>query len=1670
MLQRLGIRGKLLAVVAVPILVLVLAAGFITFGSVQDLSAARNTSALVDTLAEARSLESVLQEERRAAINFVSSEDDGSDALTAAISATGWALTDVGAAIDAFEPAPDAEEQDDRAAQLREQVVGVLGSTENAAILEAERAVEVVPAAGGEWATFPDEATAAAMTQGYETAATGIESIAADAPGAVSEELRALADQIRAENEAAQAAYVEPERWKQALQELYPEVDAAVAGLLEQLDQLGADDRNQAAVASLLEGRDLLGNLESTRDSTRSLSVLVATLTGYYDGALGSISAAPDDVVVAVSDPELIETLRAYGDLSALDERMLREGLLAERIIRVGAFAPDGGEINLLQDYQLRTNLALERAQASSLALGDDWALPPFGASTDITGNRAESFVSTRTSISSGLDFSVAQEDPDVWAGAVDAEAEQYEAARESVLGEIESRASAASQAALTQLLLTIAIAALVIIVSIVVALLIARRIIGPLRRLTTTATAVRQELPRLVERVAMPGETVDVNEVQIPVESSDEVGRLAEAFNGVNAATLAIAGEQAALRGSISEMFVNVARRDQVLLNRQLSSIDEMERSEDNQETLTNLFALDHLATRMRRNSESLLVLAGIDTGRRLRRPMPLSDVVRTASSEIEMYERVQLELDADPPMLGHSALIVAHMLAELLENATVFSDPDTAVVVRTSERGDDFVVEIEDAGIGMTEKELGAANDRVDSTAASEILGAQRLGLFVVGRIARRVGARIELQSQEGAGTLAIVAMPRALFVRDEDVAPRHAASPAADEEAQAPTALLPHDGAEELTHVADGSRPDAYIPTVIEEGASLTGRADLDAADPDSIEARIAADAAAAPTAEPTNPEELTTGTSSAGLPARRRRGATAAEDASREQTSIVGLPARATDAQMSALAAEQAGGFTPAISPTEITPQSPEQRSSMFRGFRSRRETEEQVGGAPEASFAPELPRREQPSIPSLEPDHDEAADAFGSDDAHPAESTDLGAAGVGGLGGLGESDADAGEPEPSAPTAEQAQASETAPTGAPEAAGAVAFFSRRERHRGTARQDADRSEGVTFSDDAVPTESDSPSDEAVQSEQPAQSEDAPLAASDGLPLFRMPKLSPAPAEGSERTANAAPSEPEPLLEPDHDEPRSSELDAAPARDDGPFVVPSLELDDDEDESPAASYAPADGTPEHDAAPEFGATPEYEAEPASYGGVEHVSLADDATQHADSPYAPSPDAAPWDAGAGTATPELGVEAPLPWHSQIPAQPETRDDAASAPGFMPSPEVAADEWTENERATHHAAPADEASEEPAGPQVATPVLGAVPVDQSAAPGHPAAEPAAEQSPSLDALIQSAVDDETEQRPGFFSRLFGRGRRGDSRAQDAGGTAPGAPAAQWAATDAPSSLPSAATPPPVGVYQPVTDQPVAPASWQSAPETASAPESQPAHLDQPSAASALPTSFAPAAADPPYQAPASAAPQHDAQPTDDDVPWWERTEAEPAGQQPEEWQEPHSAPQAFEPGVGDGAEAEEWPTTAPSAASSAAGYTPDELAQASGWETAGASALEAAEPDGATTYQPVIQPDNNGDGGADLTSAVFSELSSLASERPKVEKTRAGLQRRRPADAAPVEVRPIEEDASLAPAERDADAVRSRFSSFYSGTKRARDDVAAFERQTEPAEASDS
>ncbi len=433
-----------------------------------------------------------------------------------------------------------------------------------------------------------------------------------------------------------------------------------------------------------------------------------------------------------------------------------------------------------------------------------------------------------------------------------------------------------------TRALLTIGVAAVVIVLSIVIAVVVAKSIVTPLRRLTGAAERVRDQLPVLVQQVAVPGQSPSINIQRIPVESSDEVGHLATAFNDVNAMTLGVASEQAALRGSIAEMFVNVARRDQVLLNRQLTFLDELERAEEDPNALSNLFRLDHLATRMRRNAESLLVLAGIDSGRRVRQPMPASDVVRTASSEIELFDRVRLRLTVDPLMLGHNALMAAHLLAELLENATMFSEPHTPVEVTTSHEGDFVQIKVRDHGLGMSPEELADVNRRVTSRSATDVVGSQRLGLYVVARLAERLSARVSfMNGPDGVGTEAVVDLPLVLFVPDSSIPLPDRSTPVTE---GGPMIGVP--GFE-----------NGYSPVEYDEETVLTPRTGAVPLVPMPLEEQ-------APTVREVDIAALTDGTTGTGMPRRRSRGmdsetpAPASGFAAPAETGAIVLPPLAT----------------------------------------------------------------------------------------------------------------------------------------------------------------------------------------------------------------------------------------------------------------------------------------------------------------------------------------------------------------------------------------------------------------------------------------------------------------------------------------------------------------------------------------------------------------------------------------------------------------------------------------------------------------------------------------------------------------------------------------------------------------------------------------------------
>ncbi|MFC9973357.1 nitrate- and nitrite sensing domain-containing protein [Spirillospora sp. NPDC127200] len=312
------------------------------------------------------------------------------------------------------------------------------------------------------------------------------------------------------------------------------------------------------------------------------------------------------------------------------------------------------------------------------------------------------------------------------------------------------------------------ALALVTIILVLLTTVLVARSLVRPLRRLQAGALEVAgSRLPGLVDRLRDPEAAAGGIEVEpIDVDSSDEIGQVARAFDEVHREAVRLAADEAVLRGNINAMFVNLSRRSQSLIERQLRLIEELEQSERDEEQLANLFRLDHLATRMRRNCENLLVLGGQEQVRRRNQPVPLIDVVRASLSEVEQYERVALRVQGDMRVAGPAVNDLVHLLAELVENATTFSSENTKVTVSGQLlSGGGAMLQINDNGVGMSPEELEQANWRLANPPVIDFSAARRMGLFVVGRLAVRHGVRVELRAAQGGGLTAFVVLPDAL-----------------------------------------------------------------------------------------------------------------------------------------------------------------------------------------------------------------------------------------------------------------------------------------------------------------------------------------------------------------------------------------------------------------------------------------------------------------------------------------------------------------------------------------------------------------------------------------------------------------------------------------------------------------------------------------------------------------------------------------------------------------------------------------------------------------------------------------------------------------------------------------------------------------------------------------
>lgn len=364
--------------------------------------------------------------------------------------------------------------------------------------------------------------------------------------------------------------------------------------------------------------------------------------------------------------------------------------------------------------------------------------------------------------------------------------------------------AGAAAQAADSQRLITLAglVSLALMALSAIVAVIVSGRIVRPIRRLTVAAQRVAStELPRTMADIHQARGSVEapmLTEVSSDT-TGDELATLSEAINAMQHSAVDLAVQTRRGELAANETLVNLGRRNQSLLNRTLSYVGELERDERDPKVLANLFRLDHLTTRIRRNAESMLVLAGAEQGRMHTRPVAMTHVTRAALSEIEDYARVQVGSLDEMAVHGPHAADLSHLLAELLENATRFSDPASPVLLEGAVVPDGgYRLVVRDEGLGMSQDALVEANERI-ATAQQCRASTTVLGLHVVGRLAARRGVTVELRAGEVRGTVAVVELPAGILVESEALAdeqpahqpapgnePAPAAQPAADVEA--------------------------------------------------------------------------------------------------------------------------------------------------------------------------------------------------------------------------------------------------------------------------------------------------------------------------------------------------------------------------------------------------------------------------------------------------------------------------------------------------------------------------------------------------------------------------------------------------------------------------------------------------------------------------------------------------------------------------------------------------------------------------------------------------------------------------------------------------------------------------------------------------------------------
>ncbi|MGW1494451.1 sensor histidine kinase [Streptomyces sp. NPDC002402] len=540
------------------------------------------------------------------------------------------------------------------------------------------------------------------------------------------------------------------------------QVDAALARVRAEAARVHRG--TNPVLATRLAALDALGGpVTSLRDTVDHSRLPFLSAVNAYTALIAELIDALDLLTPDIAHQTLSVRARALQTFTQATEQASRQRALLGGALTKGHFDASEAQSLTLASRQ-------QQALIGEFRSGAPPAQRQFYERT-VTGRDVDKAETLQTQALTRQGTSRPRLDAGEWFDTMTSKLELMRLVEKRLLGSVEDESSREQLQAERSVFIAWLVVLLILLLAFGVTRVVVQSTVVPLHTLRASALDITERrLPEVV-RLLRRGESSDAHLEAIKAEptsitSADEIGGVAHAFNDVYREAVRLAFEQAQLRGRINAMFVNLSQRSQNLVERQLELIDHLENGEQDPDLLASLFKLDHLATRMRRNGENLLVLAGEEAGRRWSAPVRLVDVLRAATSEVEQYQRVQLRGLVTADVDGRAVNDIVHLLAELLENATTFSSPDTEVLVTSRLlSGGGAQVEIQDSGIGMTAQDLQEANERLLNPPVVDVSVARRMGVFVVGRLSGRHGIRVQLRRSSPRGITAVVMLPQQL-----------------------------------------------------------------------------------------------------------------------------------------------------------------------------------------------------------------------------------------------------------------------------------------------------------------------------------------------------------------------------------------------------------------------------------------------------------------------------------------------------------------------------------------------------------------------------------------------------------------------------------------------------------------------------------------------------------------------------------------------------------------------------------------------------------------------------------------------------------------------------------------------------------------------------------------